>query len=490
MEQFLFTERGLPVWLPDETVFSWCSRHHRASARWSHKETGRILFGHARGAISHDLPSRLGLLACNMQGDLGDARAIALAHTVLPVYLPLKPPAIQEAAIEGLCGMDPRGLRFRLGLRTKGLPICHPLKACEFCMSEDIRSYGVAYWHRSHQLPAVWYCPLHERQLSMSSVKCNNERRSAWTLPDDAHLRPSAAPFNSAGVAVARLVTEWTELSAAGLRLEPQQLATAYSCRLALRGLATERTRLKGQRVRVEAAEFLAGVRDIPEFAYLCEEPQLLAQRVARLVAPMRMPSHPGAHLWFIAWLFTGMSDLLTACQLGAPAPPVQSAPPSVDRPVPNARRERFFGLLASPRTTVSAAARECGVDVKTGMTWAATVGIRTPTRPKTLDAERRTRLLRSLRKGMSKGDAANKHDVSQSTVTRVLFTEPGLHEDWVQARSLRKMLMARTRWSRLGRKEAGVKAMREAEPATFAWLYRNDRAWLQAFSRRLDGKR
>ncbi|MGK6776518.1 TniQ family protein [Enterobacter hormaechei] len=39
------------------------------------------------------------------------------------------------------------------------------LKMCPMCVQEDIREFGVAYWHRVHQIPAIESCCEHRQQL-------------------------------------------------------------------------------------------------------------------------------------------------------------------------------------------------------------------------------------------------------------------------------------------------------------------------------------
>lgn len=40
-----------------------------------------------------------------------------------------------------------------------------PLKFCPECVKSDIKSFGVAYWHRSHCIPGIESCYLHQKQL-------------------------------------------------------------------------------------------------------------------------------------------------------------------------------------------------------------------------------------------------------------------------------------------------------------------------------------
>ncbi len=85
------------------------------------------------------------------------------------------------------------------------------------------------------------------------------------------------------------------------------------------------------------------------------------------------------------------------------------------------------------------------------------------------------------LRRGADKADAAKFAGVSIQSITRLLLTEVGLHGAWTHERQERARKHARRAWSNLCESSGylGVKWMRSVEPAIFAWLYRNDRAWL-----------
>jgi hypothetical protein len=76
--------------------------------------------------------------------------------------------------------------------------------------------------------------------------------------------------------------------------------------------------------------------------------------------------------------------------------------------------------------------------------------------------------------------------------VTRLLRTEVGLRDAWTDARLERARRQARRTWEDLSRKNpaSGAKYLRLAEPAAYAWLYRNDRPWLEDANRAIESRR
>ncbi|MBI3771784.1 MAG: TniQ family protein [Gammaproteobacteria bacterium] len=58
---------------------------------------------------------------------------------------------------------------------------------CTDCVSSDIETYGVAYWHRTHQAEGVVACPIHRTTLRAKSCCANNKLGGAtkFELPSD-----------------------------------------------------------------------------------------------------------------------------------------------------------------------------------------------------------------------------------------------------------------------------------------------------------------
>ena len=137
--------------------------------------------------------------------------------------------------------------------------------------------------------------------------------------------------------------------------------------------------------------------------------------------------------------------------------------------------------VLVDEGLSATAASRRVGVDPATGMAWAAKQGISTGRRPKVLTPEVHARMVASLKRGANKEGAAAIGNVSVSTVTKVLRTEVGLREAWRAAQYDNAQRDHRHRWMKAmaANPLSGVKVARLLESGSYAWLYRNDRAWL-----------
>lgn len=175
-------------WLPDETLFSWCSRYHYLAVNGLASATCLQLFGRRRQGVAHDLPSGITELAERARGSLGTASDIIRDRTILSFYAPFRSTELIADAVRRISGDGIDALKYRLGLLTSGLGAAHPLKTCASCMRDDRERFRVAYWHRVHQLPSTWFCPIHAEQLLVSPLKLNQRARFQWVLPQDAWL--------------------------------------------------------------------------------------------------------------------------------------------------------------------------------------------------------------------------------------------------------------------------------------------------------------
>lgn len=180
-------------WLPDETLFSLVSRQHQLSGNVRASKTCLDAFGLDRLGADANIPSIPGAFVVATHGRYGSAEEILLHHTVLPYYLPLASAKVRANVWASLTPDEPHSSKYALGQLTGRFCAHHPLRACVACMAEDQASFGVAYWHRLHQLPSVWICPKHGTLLLESRRRQTVEAWAALCLPTFVHLRPALA---------------------------------------------------------------------------------------------------------------------------------------------------------------------------------------------------------------------------------------------------------------------------------------------------------
>lgn len=472
----------LAKWLPNETLYSWASRQHLLAGNSSHRATCHQLFAHSQRGSAHDLPSRIDVLVERSAGLLGRADEIVFERTLAPFYFPFADPIKAENAISAMRGDGLGSTKVSLGLLTSGFRANHPLKACLDCMREDVSEHTTAYWHLSHQIPGVWICQRHRTPLAEATIKSTGVHRFLWHLPSP-HVLTAAK--HSDAPALERLAAVATSIHRAGRQhFAPGRVRATYREQARRMGYDRGGESLQlGSMAQAYAAD-AAPLRCIPELTSLPANADEAYVQLTKLLGT-RCPTHSLRHAAAIAWLFRSFEAFEASYSVSEPA---ASSPPAIATPTVrqaaslSVRDDIAEALRTSDASATSIAAR-LGVDVTTVMAVSALACPSRPLgrRPKVLIAEKRHELINALRRGIDKRTVAGTAGVSVSTVTRVLRTEPGLQEQWHRACDMTARADARQTWQRIiGQNPLlGVKALRLLEPATYAWLYRNDRAWL-----------
>lgn len=483
-------------WLPEETVYSLASRYHRIIGAPAAHVAALRLFGSAR-RDRHDLPVGIDRFVERTSGLLGDAESIIREHTILPYYLPLRPQRDGEDAIRSMRGQSLGTLKYRLGILTSRFGAGHPLKTCPQCAAEDRASYGVAYWHLPHQYPGVWLCLRHNAPLQRFGSPGRLPQRFGWELPVE-EATPVIAENRireDSQVAVVRALAVAAQGLASvphGFRLEPCHLLATYHAALDREGLRTSRGGLRLREIAAAYGRYCQPLLALPEFEPAPGDPADHAAQIGRLLRQSRGGTHPLRHLALALWLFGDWERFWSAYNdcasraaaeaVTAPSPVAGHGPPrsaGAWHPAPPAA---FLALLEQG-TAITTAGRALGVDPSTAMAWAASVGISTRRRPKTISAAAYAALVEALSRGEDKHAIAERFAVSRLTVSRILRREPELLERWSEQRRIALTTAHRARWSELLGQfgHLGVRLVRALDPPVYAWLYRNDRSWLLA---------
>ena len=389
------------------------------------------------------------------------------------------------------------GLKARLGLLATRFGASHPLKACHMCMAEDRKSSHIAYWHVEHQYPGVWICQQHRQILARALGKVNGEGRFHWYLPEAMHFLPGLErDVSESQLDLLILAGEFAQAlgrTEPGFHLDAEVVAGVYRSRLVDLGLADTNGRLKQTdfvRTVLPVSAFLSRLFDLHSLP--STDPGVLAQ-FSRLTRSPRSYAHPIRHCILVIALFGGWPSFLAKYRERIDQIAVGGLPTERPADEPGAfivdyRRAAVMSVLKEG-ATVTAAAHEAGVAVATAIVWASASGFGVQRRPKKLSPEKRALVIRSLAAGKSKGTVAQSVGVSVQTITLVLRSEPGLSERWHQAKFARVQRVARGLWDRAARRMAAptAKELRRRQPAAFAWLYRHDRAWLDAYASLLE---
>ncbi|MFV3368845.1 TnsD family Tn7-like transposition protein [Pseudomonas sp. NY15435] len=446
-------------WLEDETFFSLCSRLHVIWGNIKTAATSRMLFGSAGITIAHDFPHSLDTLPCNISSALGDSDSIICRHTILPLFFPFQSKEHVQAVMAAVKGPQLGSIKYRLGLLTGRFGAEHPLKACSACMEADAGAHGVAYWHLAHQYPGVIVCPTHKLRLQESTRNREWSGRFQWALPEKTMLTSWPDAVESiAQQALLQFATSILDLAAVGTCKSFDPLVVTSVYRNALREMGFRNS--VSQKAAPALAEYAALLQPYHPLTSLPNTAQKACSYIGQLIRSPHGHSHPLKHLVMITWLFGQVSSFIEAydreeaCWERATSPPTEA----LDRNRPLARLTESDS--ASPRML----------------------------RPKVLKYPVRAEILKLLGQGVPKDDVCAQFKITISTVNKLLRAEPAIKQAWVEATLRKRLLEHRNDWMSLidRHPDSSTKVIRTENPKLYAWLYRNDKAWLLQETTRL----
>lgn len=484
----------ITTWLPQETLYSLASRHHHVSGNILPAETSMQFFGHRRQGSMHDMPSRVDEFVLRTEGIFGDSDRVIRGHTLLPFYFPYRTELDSMNAISTVRRAGNSGLKGQLGILASRFGASHPLKACPECISYDQRSHPVAYWHTEHQWPGAWVCLKHQKLLQYALFKVNGEGRFHWCLPMDVLYASGMEPalFEASHDLMVRMTECACGLSnlPKGFHFLPTRLAATYQDRLHELGCFVPNGRLNSAEFQKLLEAVCHPLSNVHGLRILDGTDVPLLNQFSRLIGEHRGVAHPLKHFVIVLALFKSWENFQVAYDATPAMREVSEsssgrvAPEQLDRPLVNMHKSALVQVVKDGQS-VTAAAQTFGVAVATAMAWAADAGIHSPKRAKFFSAQRREIAIQLLGNGGSKVDAAAAANVSIQTITLLLRTEPGLRAKWNQVKFDRAQKEARASWTRVANNVRAISghSLRKLMPAVFAWLYRNDRNWLEDFN-------
>ena len=150
----------LPDALPDELLFSRLIRYCCLFAV-PIPELLNSVYGDHRASINPILTAGLGSLSSLFRESKDD---LLRDQTLAPLFMHFYPH--YKAKLETALASTDNYTAIRLSqLSCVREHTELTLKMCPVCVQEDIRQFGVAYWHRVHQIPAIESCCEHQQQL-------------------------------------------------------------------------------------------------------------------------------------------------------------------------------------------------------------------------------------------------------------------------------------------------------------------------------------
>ena len=207
---------NFPVPQKDELLSSLLARFVSRQGVESHKVALDVLFGDRKVVTSALFQGRLNLLLERV-GHIWNtgAQEVVCQHTMLPLFAPFLPPKQVVKVIEDVSFKKGNAVSLRTGMNASLLNWRENYMFCPRCWESEKRELGFTYWHRSHQVPGVTCCSIHNWALVDSNKSMRHTQRHAFVVPqveEDRMLSFDEVELSSKEVLLSQLVSQLFEL--------------------------------------------------------------------------------------------------------------------------------------------------------------------------------------------------------------------------------------------------------------------------------------
>lgn len=160
---------------PDELLDSIMFRYHKLSGNANFGITLKRLFGAFSGAYPRMLTSRINHLHARLPiGLFTSVDDILNKQCVLPAFGRICDNTTMTQLRKDSYGGMAIGMGIRYRYSGHPIVICDSFRLCPSCVVADTKSFGIAFWHRSHQLNGVLVCYAHGCDLMASCPCCRH----------------------------------------------------------------------------------------------------------------------------------------------------------------------------------------------------------------------------------------------------------------------------------------------------------------------------
>lgn len=240
-----------PAIISDELLFSVLARHRLHSGATTTAQHLKTLYGRRHAIASFDLSGDLEALTQRM-GAVGiGASRLASEHTLLPYYTSHNNAILWHDAAAALSNGDAAALKHRIGVNAWSIRPPTRTRICPVCAENQLGECGEFMLLRSHQLPGSVVCHQHGAILHECGVAFERRDRHTFVIPQlDEHraLFADDIAYDGAEHILKRIANLQASL------LTPKPFVTPVDYRLALAKLGLMRSACKVDRRQLSDA--------------------------------------------------------------------------------------------------------------------------------------------------------------------------------------------------------------------------------------------
>ncbi len=457
-----------PEILPDETVYSLLERWLEAIPVSSINEKVRLLLGSSNKQLDATLPSFLTAVA-ELSGE--NLSNLMQSHSIIPYFRNFCDKATYQTLLDDISHGDTHTSYSRMSLIAGRVVSAPELRFCPVCIEEDIKQYGISYWHVMHQLPGVTACLKHGVVLHSYQ-----RQRRVLVKPPQSSVGYKAQPATEVALKLAEMSLEF--LKAPVCVEDSGTMAQLYTRRLNELGLASGEHYVHQSELRVALESYWKEVLHEPCIAQIFA----LGKQNAfpsTLFYAREAHFHPLKHLLLIAFLFEN-TKAFNEYSNSEPDPYIKGT--NIPKPFKPTEVEMALNALRQG-CSLRAASRQSGLSVGKVKQLAISNHINIDRRESQLFALHREKIIGALEAGRKTADIAQMMDCSIGAVEKILGEHPEIKDAREKNMFNRKRTFARARlvmtMKVLGKEALTRNDIKREASASYTWLYKHDKEWL-----------
>lgn len=457
---------------PDETISSFLIRHIKFGAYPHSRVTQKMLWGNDNYQINTSFPSLIPWVSDNFEICTS---ILVDTHTSINYFRPFISSAKYSQVKQALAAGDTEFVHKWLGITSNRINDDANMYYCHECVESDVARYGVAYWHKTHQLYGVLYCPIHGCRLCSLGVA----RRSIHLPPQKIENKNSESTENANSFSV---FSQWALTQSDFELFEGKTLTNCYRIALFNKEFACSSLRIRQHQLRRDLFDFYQ-----TELKHNCWQSLFSTNTTSPYPQQLfynyhHCHLHPAKHIALISYLFSTPECFIEHYQ-------------KADREF-----EEHFVVLANhqpntkekPNTklimkmfrkgqSLRAIARSLKLSVVAVKSKVIAAGGKINTRASKIFKKERRAILLKLFKGIPTKVIAKHFKVSVGAVEQILTQHPDIANQRQHFRYREKQLKHRSILSAAMAKNPNYSRtkLKLKVSASYLWLFKSDKQWL-----------
>ena len=454
--------------LPDETLYSYIVRRALCSGYPDARTAVKDFFGNDNYQFSSQFPCLIPALSKLTHCD---PNYLIRHHTALPFFKGFTKQTVYNTAYKKLLEGNSKDLHTRLSLVSSRLTHGQCLRLCNDCIINDKATYGVAYWHVSHQLQGQFACLKHKTRLHSVEIL-----RRDFILPFYANSQTETA-LDDVMIHLSSVLNAFFTQSQ---YLDCALLLAVYSRQLSLAGYQTPKGRLRINKLNTDLIDFWQSVLVLPMFKKL-----LLGNTTnafpAELFYQNENQHQPIKHALLIGFLFKDVQSFFG--NYNSSRHTTVTFDSLCDMPMKTARNARATELEVLGRLlqkhSMRAISKSCHLSISQIKKLAVQNGVEPERRAQKLFQNERKKIIELAERGELSSSIAQQMSCSMGAVEQIISQQNGLVERRRIWRNQQKRDLHRGSVLGLLSSCTTRSDVRSKGSASYTYLYRHDRQWL-----------